>query len=87
MHDSILSDRSALVAEANEISQRLIHDREMVVMCQSQLVEAPKLSVGSKQRPLDLKARMEALPDFEEQMRTSPEFQQAYVGLTAALQL
>lgn len=87
MSTTSTSDRSALIAEAKEVSRRLIHDRELVVMCQSQLVEVPKLSIGSKRRPLELKARLEALPDFEEQMRTSPEFREAYEGLIAATDL
>ncbi len=87
MYTTSKSDRSALIAEAKEVSRRLIHDRELVVMCQSQLVEVPKLSPGSKQRPLELKSRLEALPDFDEQMRVSPEFREAYESLMAALEL
>ena len=80
-------DHSALIAEVNEVAHRILHGRELVVMAQSQMAEMPTSTFGTSQHPSELKARMERLPDFQEQMRANPEFRRAYEGLLATIDL
>jgi hypothetical protein len=87
MSETAKQDHSSLIAEVNAVTNRLLRSRELVVMAQPQMATMSSSTFGTSQHPADFKARMERLPDFQEQMRSNPEFRRAYASVLAAIDL
>ncbi len=87
MQQTHTMDYWSLLNEIEGVLTRLHRQREHAVMAQPYMLGRPTTFQSTGQSPSKIKARLEKLPDFKEQMQSNPRFRRIYERVCTALDL